>query len=64
MSCGNNSNQAKAYEDSANYYSDKLAAITDSGYTGNDSIDMQRKTDKVIYEAKRKYYIDKMNESK
>lgn len=63
-SCGNDSGQAKIYEDSAIYYSNMLANATDSGYTGYDSIDFPRKTRIKIYQIKRQHFIDKMKEEK
>lgn len=64
ISCSSNSKQAKIYEDSAVYYANKWAAVVDSGYTQNDSINQARKTMSFIYKTKRQYYIDKMNEAK
>jgi len=63
-SCSNTSNQKKIYEDSANYYSNKMTEITDAGYSSVDSIYQKQKTDYFIYQTKRKYYIDKMKEAK
>lgn len=57
-SCKNsNTSQVQIYKDSVNYFSTKLAALADSGYSSDD-------TRVIIYSAMRKHYIDKMNEAK
>lgn len=64
LSCTNNSAQIKTYEDSGNYFSQKLATLTDSGFSNNDSIKMHQKTRIFIYETMRQHYIDLANELK
>lgn len=64
ISCGNDSAQAKVYEDSAIYYSNKLSALTDSGYSQNDSIAIMQKNRAFIYKTMRQHYLDKMEEVK
>lgn len=59
FSCHNSGMAKSDYKDSAIYYSNKLAAVTDSGYTQNDSLNTMRKTRATIYTAMRQYYIDK-----
>lgn len=59
VSCSNESNQKQVYKDSAVYFSNKLAALTDSGYAQNDSLRIMQETRKVIYKTMREYYIDK-----
>lgn len=63
-SCGSQSGQAKFYEDSAKYYSAKLAALTDSGFSSNDSTRIQQEGRLFIYKTMRQHYIDKMKEAK
>lgn len=58
-SCSSESNQKKVYEDSAIYFSKKLAALTDSGLTQNDSTNIMIRGRMKIYEVMRQYYIDK-----
>lgn len=58
-SCSSESNQKQVYKDSAVYYSKKLAELTDSGFTQNDSINIIRKNQAFIYKTMREYYIDK-----
>lgn len=57
-SCGNESSQKQVYKDSAVYFSKKLADLTDSGYSKNDSIRVMQETRKTIYTAMRQYYLD------
>jgi len=64
ISCSNKSSQIKVYEDSAIYFSKKLSAITDSGFSMNDSIRMNQKTRIFIYQTMRQHYIDMANELK
>lgn len=64
LSCSNDSAQAKVYEDSAIYYSNKLSALTDSGYSQNDSIAIMQKNRAFIYKTMRQHYLDKMEKSK
>lgn len=62
-SCNTNSNQAKVYEDSANYYSDMLKNATDSlALSMSDSLYNNVKTRIAIYKIMRQHYIDKMKE--
>lgn len=64
LSCSNKSAQIKVYNDSAIYYSTKLAALTDSGFSANDSIRMKQQTRIFIYQTMRQHYIDLANELK
>ena len=64
LSCNNNSGQAKIYKDSVDYYSQKLSALADSGFSQNDSIKVMQKTRIFIYQTMRQHYIDKLKELK
>jgi hypothetical protein len=64
FSCSNNSGQAKTYKDSVDYYSQKLSALTDSGFSQNDSMKTMQKTRIFIYQTMRQHYIDKLKEFK
>lgn len=64
LSCNNNSGQAKIYKDSVDYYSQRLSALADSGFSQNDSIKTMQKTRVFIYQTMRQHYIDKLNELK
>lgn len=61
FSCHNSADK-QVYKDSAIYFSNKLAEVTDSGYTQDDSVNMMRKGRAKIYEVMRQYYIDKSKE--
>lgn len=61
-SCSNKSSQVAVYKDSAVYYSNRMAAIADAGYSHDEATRIKEKTDYVICSTMRKYYIDKIQE--
>lgn len=62
-SCNNDSSRAKIYEDSANYYADKMTEINTAGYSTDDSIYQKQKSQYFIYQTMRQHYLDKMKEA-
>lgn len=64
LSCSNKSAQIKTYEDSIIYFSKKMAALADSGYSRDDSTKMRQETRYFIYETMRQHYIDQVKELK
>jgi hypothetical protein len=58
-SCSNKADQTEVYQDSAIYYSNRMAAIADAGYSLNEYERIQQKTEYTICSTMRQYYIDK-----